>query len=758
MTSEAKIRDRRYTVLAAVIGTVLAGYAGSAAALEFEFDNGGRLNWNTTFSVGASWRAGDPNRLLYTRADGSLLGLYSGTPLIPGTAIGPKDGIAGQQSAGDGNLNYAKGDMFSQPWKVISDVEYKKGDFGGLVRIKAWYDNALNNNSVRMGNQSNEFNGERGGLGPHATTLCPPGTNSPTCFANSLPGQNAWPKKPLSDKGFEAEQKFDNVMLLDAYVYGSFAMGNTDLQLRLGNQVVNWGESVFIQGVNQINPIDVPAARRAGAELKEVLLPVWMAYANWGLPFGSVEAFYQLKWNNTSVDGCGTYFTQTGTLISSDPGSCRSITVLGSQNGAPAAGTTSPLVPQLGSAAYLQATGAYVPAVKGKDAKDGGQFGVAYRFPLDFIDTEMGLYAMNVHSRLPISSGRTGTNPGKDLTAAQRAVLQGAGVLAQDSWGWYWRTSPTGTRYRSLFPALIAGFNPILTAYGQQANLQGGVGYWEYPEDIQIYGISAATNLVGWSVSAELSYSHDVPVQVNGNDLIGGSITGIGPMSERARAAAQQAAGGYYRGYDRFDKTQFQVNTVKTFSNILGADNLLIVGEVGMQKNNVPDYTKGGIRYGRGFMYGSGSTPAYLDPATKGLPEGQPGFGAISGGNLCSPTYQNAPVPIANGNYNASYLGCKNDGYVTDFSWGYRIRVSADYSNLLNSGVTMTPSIFWSQDVEGVSMDPTFNQGRETLGLGLKFTYNKKYTLETNWVQYANNNYDPLFDRDYYSASVGVTF
>jgi len=44
MTSEAKIRDRRNTVLAAVIGTVLAGYASSAAALEFEFENGGRLN------------------------------------------------------------------------------------------------------------------------------------------------------------------------------------------------------------------------------------------------------------------------------------------------------------------------------------------------------------------------------------------------------------------------------------------------------------------------------------------------------------------------------------------------------------------------------------------------------------------------------------------------------------------------------------------------------------------------------------------
>ena len=72
MTSEMMNRDRRSTTLAAVIGTVLASYAGSAAALEFEFDNGARLNWNTTISAGASFRADDPSRLLYTKADGSL--------------------------------------------------------------------------------------------------------------------------------------------------------------------------------------------------------------------------------------------------------------------------------------------------------------------------------------------------------------------------------------------------------------------------------------------------------------------------------------------------------------------------------------------------------------------------------------------------------------------------------------------------------------------------------------------------------------
>ena len=62
MTSETMNRDRRSALLAAAIGTMLATYAGSAAAVEFEFENGGKLNWNTTVSAGASWRAEDPSR------------------------------------------------------------------------------------------------------------------------------------------------------------------------------------------------------------------------------------------------------------------------------------------------------------------------------------------------------------------------------------------------------------------------------------------------------------------------------------------------------------------------------------------------------------------------------------------------------------------------------------------------------------------------------------------------------------------------
>ena len=51
--------------------------------------------------------------------------------------------------------------------------------------------------------------------------------------------------------------------------------------MRAGKQVVNWGESTFIGGgINSINPIDVSAFRRPGAEIKEGLIPVNMLFGS----------------------------------------------------------------------------------------------------------------------------------------------------------------------------------------------------------------------------------------------------------------------------------------------------------------------------------------------------------------------------------------------------------------------------------------------------------------------------------------------
>ena len=75
MTSQSFNPGRRGTVLGTVIGAVLASFSSGTSALEFETETGTRVIWNTTISVGSSWRAEEPSPELFTKADGSLIGI-----------------------------------------------------------------------------------------------------------------------------------------------------------------------------------------------------------------------------------------------------------------------------------------------------------------------------------------------------------------------------------------------------------------------------------------------------------------------------------------------------------------------------------------------------------------------------------------------------------------------------------------------------------------------------------------------------------
>ena len=609
----------------------------SASAGEFEVGDGWVGTWSSSMSLGSSWRAADRDNRLYGTANGSLIGL--------------SDGL-GSNTIDEGNLNYAKGDRYTTLLKMFGEVEIKKGNMGVLLRGKAWYDDALKNGSVRFGNQNNGYNGY---------TLSPPPA------AGGAPGQLG-SRRALSDSGFEKLNKFSGLYLLDAYAYNTFDVAGLPMQVRAGNQVVNWGESLFIQGVNQINPIDVPSFRKPGAQLKEVFLPVPIVHANQSLgDYGSVEAFWQAKWKNTPIEaGCGNYWAVTGGNISASPGGCSSAVTLVNSN------------------PYGAAVNAYVPTVKGKEASDSGQFGAAYRFNSDALDTEFGLYGMQIHSRTPVLSLKFENN---------------------------------GTA--SPFSAL-----------------------WEYPEKMKIFGVSASTNLGGWSVGAEVGHTRDVPVQIDGNDLLlsglaaGGALAGLGipagsPFGPNGqRASAGYNGDGYVSGFTRANKTQLQINAVKAGNGILGAGQYLFVAEVGVQTNNLPDHKKDptALRYNRPFIFGAGSHAAY-------------------GGNTCAAGLN---VPGSE--------GCANDGYVSKNAWGYRLRGELTYNDLI-PGITVQPSIYWAHDVSGYSLDSQFSEGRKALTLATRFSYAKKYSLEMGWVKFARNaKYNPLRDRDSVYLNAGVTF
>lgn len=578
----------------AIAAALFSGALASVPAQAFDFTLGEvEGTFTSQISAGASWRMEDASKDLYAAGNG---------------------GSAGRSNTSDdATQNYKKGETFSEIIKGVHDLELTYENYGAFIRGKYWYDAEMKDGKRAHGHLGNNYE------------------------ANTA----------LNDDNFSDFAKFSGAELLDAFVYGSFEIGDKPLDVRLGKQVVSWGESTFIQGgVNSINPVDVSAFRRPGAEIKEGLLPVNMLFANMGLTDNlSVEGFYQLEWAKTEIDGCGTYFSTADFAADG----CNGVTFASS----------------LPDAQNLLVPGAKLNRQADNTPKDSGQFGFALRYYAENVDTEFGAYYLNYHSRAPYING-----------------------------------------YRSN-----TGFNSLAVTGDMDLDFDGSYQI-AFPEDIQVLGLTAATNLGTWAVSGEMSYRPDMPIQINGNDLLYSlltdGITGAGAVDDLLAVAGP---GDEVEGFDKFDVVQLQATALKFFDQVLGASRLTLVTEAGMTYiNDFNDASEGGHRYGRNSVFGTAA----------------PGV---------------------------------DDGFVTDFAWGYRARANLRYGDVF-SGVNLTPSIAWSHDVKGYSPAPAqqFNEGRRAVSLGLKADYMETYTASISYTNYFGGDFNELKDRDFVSLTVGASF
>jgi hypothetical protein len=149
-------------------------------------------------------------------------------------------------------------------------------------------------------------------------------------------------------------------------------------------------------------------------------------------------------------------------------------------------------------------------------------------------------------------------------------------------------------------------------------------------------------------------------------------------------------------------------------------------------------------RYGRNTIYGMGSFEPIPLPSPP-LPPGQ--FITCAEGNVFA--------GVAPPNSNVS--NCTNDGYVTDSSWGYRIRAGLTYNDVF-AGINMTPSLAWSHDVDGVSPNTNFNEGAKALTVSLAAEYLNRYTGSLAYTTFSGGDYNTVEDRDFLSLSVAVSF
>ena len=626
---------------------IAATMASQAHALEFSLGEvEGRFD--SQISMGASWRLNDPDSDLISSANG-------------GTGVG-------SGSFDDGNQNFKQGDAFSKTFKGIHELTLDYQNVGLLVRGKYWADFELNSGKRAHGNT---VNGYQSG-------------------------------DALDDDGFNDYAKFTGAEILDAYVYGYFDVGSMPVDVRLGRQVINWGESTFIQGgLNSINAYDVSAFRRPGAEVKEALLPANQAFASIGLTDNlSLEAFYQFTWEQTVEEGCGTYFSVNDFAAEGCDGIRINSTVLAGIDD-----YTYYNLAGLGSPWSLTGISPVVERNNDgvREGSDDGQFGLAARYFSESLNnTEFGFYFAKYNSRLPVVSGvKTNINP-LDLAAAVTPTIRAA-VTAQ------YVAAGADLSNTAVQAALDAAVSTAVQQTAETAALNSEY-FTEYPDDIKMIGVSWNTNLGDVAWSGEVSHKWDVPLQMNGPMLVESMLTLGTAAGNPANTVVQNTAfGGTIHGYDTFDITQVQSTFIKTVNNVMGASRLALVGELGW--THIHDFDEGSnaIKYGRSGVYGYSSTD--------------------------------------------------DDGFVTQDSVGYVLRTSLYYPSAF-AGVNLTPTVSFKHGVYGYGPQPgaTFSEGQKSLNLSLTADYLERYSVQLSYTNFFGGKYNELEDRDYISLSASVAF
>ena len=608
-------------------------------------------SFDSSLSVGASWSTEKANKNL----------------------IGSNNGGHGlSQTSDDGHLNFKRGETFSKIFKGIHDLELKYGDTGVFVRGKYWYDFELKDESR--------------------------------------------PFKDISDSNRKEGAKSSGAQILDAFIYHNYNIADLPGSVRFGKQVVSWGESTFIGGgINSINPIDVSAFRRPGAEIKEGLIPVNMFYLSQSITDNlSAEGFYQLEWDQTVTDNCGTFFSQPDVI---SDGCNNNLAVLATRNnlnnGLAARGIPANFRSSIINTLQARGVnfgspdeGTIVKRGPDRDARDSGQFGLALRYMFEPLDTEFGAYFMNYHSRAPIFSGRGAPASAYNPNALAGSLI-GAGV-------------PAGI---ATNPALLASLMPLVVA--------GNSSYYvEYPEDIRLYGLSFSTTLpTGTAWSGEISYRPNAPVQLNTTDIL---YSGLTPLDPNA-SVLQGKADTDQPGYRRKEITQLQTTFTHFFDQVMGAERLTLVGEIGFTHVGGLESTSK-ARYGRDPVYGPGP-----------LPNGR--CQTLNASTLAGAAMNNV----------SRY--CENDGFTTANSWGYRGRAIWDYNSVF-AGVNLKPSVAWSHDVSGYSPGPggNFEEGRKAVSLGLDAEYQNTYTAGLSYTNFFDGKYTTVDDRDFVALSFGMNF
>ncbi len=270
----------------------------------------------------------------------------------------------------------------------------------------------------------------------------------------------------LSSDAKDAVQR--DVRLLDLWVSKDFDIGSQRARVRIGNQVISWGESIFaIGGINATNTFDFQKLSIPGTQLKEAILPAPIISLATGLGHGlNVEAYYQFAWYENRLPPVGTYFSVAdilgggrGMLFGRGGNGGQQPLFLDGNPASPNFVNFGGLDPAADPTQANTIALAFAPTLR---AKDSGQFGIAMHYKPPDLRLDLGLYFLNYHDKMPV------------LDALATGELQ-----------------------------------------------------WKYLENRQLYGVSANFPVGDWAVGMEVSYRPKEAVSLSSCFGQGGPLDSI---------------------------------------------------------------------------------------------------------------------------------------------------------------------------------------------------------------------------------------
>lgn len=380
-------------VSAAAVLALSSTFSLQTQAGSYEFDNF-TVDWDSVFTAGVQYRIQDRKLHISRGKDGRDGSLDNLSTIIDNAFV---------INSNDGNNNFDKG-FTSQRMSLLSEADFNFGEWGFFLRGKIWHDfiyggTTDQTDEAYASNNANPKFGPNGGF-------------------NAAKGEFNPAAKEYAQSG---------ASLLDAFVYASFSLPNDrEVSMRVGRQVISWGEALLSGGglATSINHVDAHIRSQPGLELKELFLPTGSIFFQTALTESiNLEAYYQYEWNAVFLDPSSTYSSEfdsigdggnTFMFITGEEDRIIGINIADDQgntltpaearaNGDIDLSRVLELIPQNcpPNAGRDHKCRILIPyKLKEDHASSQGQAGLALNFFLENGD-EFGIYAVNYHEKIP---------------------------------------------------------------------------------------------------------------------------------------------------------------------------------------------------------------------------------------------------------------------------------------------------------------------------------------------------------------------